>query len=149
MKSIVYFERQTDLAWAEMEIVRGVPIKDYGCLLVCLSNIIRSEISYKKHFTPNVVLAVLRVIKSFTENGLLLWASAEKVFNFKHRNLGKTFTDRGNYYILQVPYRNTGHFVNLLEVDNNNYMYYDVYDGIKKSISRNAIISIREIEFGK
>lgn len=144
--------KQTDEKWNNIEMVKGVTIGEYGCLLVSLTNALCNiSDGYNNHLTPESLNEILQNNLCYDSIGQIYWRYFEKFFFCKHTNLGKkvpSMADDNSQYIVQVPYKNTGHFCNITSITRDHTInYFDVWDGVEKSMSKDAVWSIRQIQF--
>ena len=144
---------QTDERWGELEQAPGVKVKDYGCLITALANILVcfSEFYY---ITPGVLFSFLQGSKGFTSEGWVVWQPILNYFSAKYKKYTKeTYKDLSFsnsdkiWYIVQVKYKNTGHFCMVTGFKNGVVEYYDSYDGKTKYEKLDNCISIRELIF--
>ena len=147
---MIILHTQTDPQWRDTEMTKGITIGQYGCLLVSLSNCVRqSSIGYREHMNPAALNTILQNNGGFTPQGLIIWSVLEKFFFCQHTNImkRKPIFASNIHNIIQIPYMDTGHFCNLLDVSDHGYIYFDVYDGIEKTIDKSRIVSTRQIIF--
>lgn len=141
------FVKQKDGELAVLEMVPGVSVREYGCLTVAIFNILKKHRRVKGSF--NTFLNALKENGAYTKNGLLLWAPAKLICGIDHRILPKNegFKAEDKFeYIVQVPYKDTGHFCEVYYVAKDGLIIYrDSYDGELKEILRSRCLSVREI----
>ena len=133
-------------------MVQGVTIGRYGCLIVSIANAVTSDNpKYGEYMTPDMVNMIIQNNNGYTEKGLVIWSVIEKFFFFKHKNIGQLKPDFSDdkQYIVHMPFENTGHFCNLINLQGEEYIYFDVWDGKQKKIKRSDIISCRALKFKK
>lgn len=141
--------KQIDFDKDKPEIVPNVSIHDYGCLTISIFNILKRHEICTKEFTD--FLNLIKTVGGYTKEGLLKWDIIKLLFGVEHRKIKKTddFKFEDNIeYIVQVPYKETGHFCEVKGIkESNTIVYIDTYDGKTKEINRNDCISIRELTF--
>lgn len=145
---------QTDPRWGSIDMINQIKIKDSGCLNTSVVNALRDySTDYREYMTPLRLDSFLDRVNGYTREGSIIWAPLEKFFHFTHERFitphaKPTFSnDPKKYWIVQVPYKNTGHFCNVLSVHNDSITYFDVYDGVVKAIEWQKTISIRQLTF--
>lgn len=141
--------KQIDDGMQYLELVPGVTVQEYGCLTVAIFNILQKHGRGKMGFT-----AFLKAIKEaggYTKEGLLKWDAVKLVCGLEHRMMKKSdgFRPEDMYeYIVQVPYKDTGHFCEVQYVSKSGLIIYkDSYDGEMKEIDRRRCLSVRELKF--
>lgn len=142
------FVKQTDNELAMLELVPGVGVREYGCLTVAIFNILKKHRRVKSSF--NAFLTALKENGGYTKNGLLRWLPIKLICGLEHRIMQKNdgFRTEDRYeYIVQVPYKDTGHFCEVYYVSKDGLIIYrDSYDGELKEITRSKCLSVRELK---
>jgi hypothetical protein len=142
------FVKQTDNELAMLEMVPGVGVREYGCLTVAIFNILKKHRRVKGTF--NAFLNALKENDVYTKNGLLRWLPVKLICGLEHRIMQKNdgFRTEDRYeYIVQVPYKDTGHFCEVYYVSKDGLIIYrDSYDGELKEITRSKCLSVRELK---
>lgn len=142
------FVKQTDDELAMLEMVPGVGVREYGCLTVAIFNILKKHRRVKGSF--NTFLNALKENDVYTKNGLLRWLPVKLICGLEHRIMQKNDgfrTDDSYEYIVQVPYKDTGHFCEVYYVSKDGLIIYrDSYDGELKEITRSKCLSVRELK---
>ena len=138
---------QPDSRWKDYQITKDVTIGKYGCLLTTLCNIL-NILNY--NFFPDTLADRLKEENGFTAAGFIIWEAIFRVFGIKHTKLfdiskTKFSDDPLKFWIVQVPYKNTGHFCQIIKAEGSDIYYFDVYTGKEKKLIK--YISIRELEF--
>lgn len=143
-----FLKTQTDYRWKDVEMTAGLKIGGAGCLLTSCSNIFCDFFNIPD-MTPRFLDDFLDKNKGYTPEGYIIWSILENKFKFKHYKYNNFIPDFrvGRYFIVQVPFKNTGHFCNVLSENNNAITYFDVFDGQEKRIELNKTVSIRGIYF--
>lgn len=141
--------KQTDEEVAGLDLVPGVSVRDYGCLTVALYNILAKHGRVKDGF--NAFLTALKNAGGYTKNGLLKWDAVKLVCGLEHRIMARSddFSPDDKYeYVIQIPYKDTGHFCEILYISKKGLLIYrDSYDGGIKEIERHRCLSVRELKF--
>jgi hypothetical protein len=131
-----------------VELVSGVGVREYGCLTVAIFNILKKHRRVKGSF--NTFLKALKENDVYTKNGLLRWLPVKLICGLEHRIMQKNdgFRTEDRYeYIVQVPYKDTGHFCEVYYVSKDGLIIYrDSYDGELKEITRSKCLSVRELK---
>jgi len=145
--------KQTDKVYKDI-VMNGEKqtIKKYGCLLIACNNIINE---YGKIFiTPKKIDTYLDLHKGYTKGGYILWSVLEKKYCFKHKKIMPSnfdsivFSNRDNiFWIVQVNYKDTGHFCQVVSVAGDIIVYFDSYDGEERTVYKKNCLSIRELTF--
>jgi hypothetical protein len=141
---------QGDVRWRDIEMVKGVKIGEFGCLLTSISNALcKYQVKYQDYLSPDILNMIVQNNNGYTANGLLLWKFLEDFFFFRHKNIGKQdpVQSEDKQFIIHLPFQNTGHFCNLLDFSGELYSYFDVYDGEVKTAPRSKVISCRQLQF--
>jgi len=138
---------QTDSNWSGFEIIPGYTIKEGGCLLTSLSNIL---VDLGLDYNPLTLCKKLQANKGFDNIGEIEWSVLNNLFGLseiKYSPNEKIVWSDSNkvWYIVQMFYQNTGHFCNIVSVKNNIIYYFDVYDGINKQVNIERTMSIRQV----
>jgi len=132
---------QSDPLWKNYEYDKGTSIGVYGCLLTTITN----ELNNKGfNYTPQTFAEFLKKSGCF-DNGYIVWNAFQKATGYsmiKYLSPQIPMPRGNNFLAIQVPYLNTGHYCNVLEINNKVIKYFDVYDGKEKTTSK--WISIRE-----
>jgi len=145
---------QTDPRWGAVDMINQILIRDSGCLLTSIVNILRDYSDELKAYTPLQLDSFLDKKNGYTRGGLIIWDVLEKFFKFKHQayitpHAKPVFSnDKKKYWVVQIPYKATGHFCNVIADVGDEIIYFDVYDGKTKNINIKDTISIREFTFG-
>ena len=138
---------QIDPQMTGLDLAPGVSVRDYGCLTVALFNILKKHRRIKSDFRS--FLGELKKNHCYTRQGLLMWEPFKLVCGVNHRILPKNegFKTEDKFeYIVQVPYKDTGHFCEVYYVAKDGLIIYrDSYDGELKEILRGRCLSVREI----
>jgi hypothetical protein len=141
------FVKQKDDELAMLEMVPGVGVREYGCLTVAIFNILKRHRRVKGTF--NAFLNALKENKAYTHDGLLMWEPVKLICGIEHRILPKNGEFRADdryEYIVQVPYKDTGHFCEVYYVSKDGLIIYrDSYDGELKEITRSKCLTVREL----
>lgn len=139
--------KQTDSEIGLLELVPGISVRDYGCLTVAIFNILQKHGRCKFGF--NEYLSALKNAGGYTKDGLLKWDVVKLVCGLTHRMMKPSdgFRPEDCYeYIVQVPYKNTGHFCEVKYISKSGLIIYaDSYDGEMKEIERRRCLSVREL----
>lgn len=139
---------QTTKKIENLEFIPGLFISDTNCLSVVLFHILKGRKKTSDNFKK--YLNTIKKAGSISENGNLIWHPVETLFQFSHRKLNsdeKIQWNKNLSYLVQVPYKNTGHFCEILDVKDNLIWYFDTCDNKIKNIQRERCISIRELKF--
>jgi hypothetical protein len=136
---------QSDIRWKDFEIVKGATIGDFGCLLTAITNCLNE---YKYEYTPLTLCKELQTNGGFDKDGCILWDILTKLFGVKHTKF--KFPDKpvlenvhNIFYIVQVVYKNTGHFCQIIRSRESLITYFDSYTG--KEIVTDTFLSIRKL----
>lgn len=126
---------QKDKRWGNLKLGgTNLKIKDYGCLLVCLSMLTEKP--------PYLLNDILRIGKAYTKDGLIIWGVASKLLRFSYEYLlkdpKKICIAETNTYAPKYPQ----HFVVWL----GNGSIVDPLDGQRKPNQYN-IVSYRRVDF--
>lgn len=138
---------QNDIKWKDYEISKCITIGEFGCLLTSICNIL---VILGFDYTPLTLSKKFQENNGFDKQGNLIWNVVNKLFGLKENKYMPSskisWSNLKNVnYIVQLFYKRTGHFCNVISVYKNIIKYHDTYDGLIKSIDINGIISIREI----
>jgi len=137
---------QNDDRWKSFEMAPGVTIGEFGCFLTALCNIL---VLLGMDYTPLTLAQALQKNSGIDSEGNLTWIAFNSFGLFEKRYNPTDEINWSNsnqvWYIVQCFYKNTGHFCNLISVTNNIITYFDTYDGMKKQINLERVMSIREI----
>jgi hypothetical protein len=138
---------QQDEQWKDFEIIKGVTIGEFGCLVTSLTNILNM---LGMDFTPLTLVQKIQENNGFDSNGNLSWVVANKIFGLSEvKYLPTDKIEWSNsekiFYICVLHFQGTGHFCNLLTVQNGIIYYFDVWDGKKKQVALENVLSIREV----
>jgi hypothetical protein len=144
--------RQTDARWSEKPIStkysdRTVGVS--GCLVTTLTNIVNYR--YNVFWTPLDLLSILQKCGGIDEEGLVHWLPAGKVLGFNYfANQRNSFSTKPDlFWVVQMPYKSTGHFCMLWQAVGDNISYHDPYTGQFEQAPIDRAISIRELQFYK
>ena len=137
---------QSDKRWKDYELVQGdkeTTIGKIGCLHTTICNFLNQ---YKYSHTPLTLAKLLQENGGYDKNGFIIWSVIEKLFNMKQRKF--IFPDKplfknmyNEFYAIQVPYQETGHFCEVLKTNGKDITYFDTYTG--ETLTTNSYISIR------
>lgn len=140
--------RQIDNGMQMLELADGITVKDFGCLTVAIFNILLKHKRVKNDF--NAFLTDIKKNGGYTKNGLLKWDAVKLCCGMSHRILpiGEAMkADDAYEYVVQIPYKDTGHFCEVLYVSKSGLIIYrDSYDGELRETRRAACLSIRELK---
>ena len=132
---------QNDSRWKNIKLGKSnVTIGSHGCLLTSICNIINHKNS-NEAFTPEKLNQLLINEKGFTNEGLIIWAVVERLFNVRidSNYKGQINYDANNYYIVNYINFGAGHFVNLIETEGIKFFVFDVWDGLNKVKNQHEI----------
>lgn len=139
--------KQTDAGMELLELVPGITVRNYGCLTVAIFNILQKHGRVKGGF--NDFLEAIKNAGGYTKEGLLKWDTVKLVCGLEHRMMKPPDGFRPDdcfEYIVQVPYKNTGHFCEVKYISKSGLIIYaDSYDGEMKEIEHRRCLSVREL----
>jgi len=138
---------QNDIKWKSFEMTKNVTVGEFGCLLTSICNIL---VILGYDFNPLTLAKKLQENKGFDNQGNILWNVINNLFGLKENKYLPSskilWSNLKNInYIVQLFYKNTGHFCNVLSVSGDIITYHDSFDDKTKQIDIKRVISIREV----
>lgn len=157
LQNFTIIQSQKDSRWGNEDMRNGVKIKDYGCLLTCISMTVNY---YGVSETPLGVVNKLNRVNGITYNGSYYWKKSELIYQdidlherykrtnylLKDRDIDtiKSAIDRGFPVMVWLDYnpktsKSDMHWVLIIGYDpndENNFTIIDPIDGKEKSLKK-------------
>lgn len=146
---------QTNEDIRKLEIVPGVTVGDFGCLLVSVFNAGREWGHFDSEDDFFCFLNILKRNRGFTSNGCLIWGVVERTLQCQYAKYRADdppvfSNDPDKFWIAELIHYadpRASHFCNVVAVKGERVTYFDVYDGKGKVIPLGLTRSIRQLTF--
>lgn len=143
--------KQNDKRWKDYLIVpenKNTSIGRIGCLATTLTNVYRLYHNNPDYTVLDFVKAMQKA-NGFTKQGAVKWAPLQRLFNCKHYfSRQHPFSIvKHIFWIIQVPFQDTGHFCLVWSAKGDVIKYHDPYKDTFETINYKDAISVREIFF--